>query len=314
MPPTHRLAAPDGWPLAVHEPWPAPSHARDPPIPVLHALALCGRAYQPALAALATSRRVLFLDLRGHGDSVRKIADDGDAPAWATTSTALWNALASDVASVVASLHLTPCDVVAHSLGGGAAALAASRHGIVWRRAWLFEPPRWPLVVGRDGRDLASDNARFAAAAAAVDVTFASVDEAEALLSIAHPFKWFDARVRAAFCGHGGLRVDGSTVALTARPSVVAAVAVALMGEGGAPRDDDYSAMGGGLAVGVGPERGGVTSFLRSGAIAAAEGAGARLVNVAVSPAAAGHYGVLVDPIGVGREIAGWVDAGVAKL
>lgn len=313
MPTTHRLAAPDGWPLAVHEPWPVPSHARDPPILVLHALALCGRAYQPALAPLTTSRRVLFLDLRGHGDSVRRNDDDGDdAPAWATTSASLWSALASDVAAVVSALRLTPCDVVAHSLGGGAAALAASRHDVTWRRAWLFEPPRWPLVGGGDGRDLASDNARFAAAAAAVDVTFTSVDEAEALLAMAPPFKWFDARVRAAFCRDGGLRVDAasSAVTLSARPSVIAAVAAALMGEGGAPRDVHYGAMGGGLVVVVGPERKGVTSFLRSGAVAAAAGAGARLVSMAVSPAAAGHYGPLVDLGGV----VGWVGGGVSKF
>lgn len=312
---THRLTASDGWPLAVHEPWPPPAHPIHPPLLAIHALALCGRALAPALAPLAATRRVLLLDMRGHGQSVRADDSDDSPPPWATTSTALWRALASDVVSVVTSLALHPCDVFAHSLGAGAAILAARTRP--WRRAWLFEPPLWPLVDTGGGRDPAADNARFVRASAAADMSFDSLDDVEALLQVAVPFKWFDARVRSAFCApDGGVRptTSGNGLILAARPAVVAAIAAAFNDEAGAPHDADYTAAGRGLVVGVGPPRGGMTTLFRSCALAAAGAARARVVEVEVEPGEAGHYGPLVDPDGVGRAIEAWLGGVESKL
>ena len=316
---THRVHVP-GAVLAVHEPWPPPPAPAHPPLLVLHALALCASAYAPAVAGLAGERRVLLLDMRGHGASAGDgggAADGGDA-AFASSSASLWRTLADDVATVVATLSLTPCDVFAHSLGGGAAVLAAPRAR--FRRIVLFEPPRWPLVAAHARTDLAADNARFAAAAAALEgVTFPARDDAAAALALAPPFRWFDERVVAAFVDGGGVRpaADCDGVALAARARVVAAVAAALFNERGAPCDADYARLpadGSTTTIVVGPDRGGLTAFLRAGALAAAAACGRAAVAVDVVPGAGGHYGPLVDPDGVGRVVEGVLGGPTARL
>lgn len=85
-----------------------------PPLVLIHGLTDTRRVWDPLLAPLAASFRVLSVDLRGHGESF-----DG-APYDALT-------LASDVHEVVEHLGVVDPLVIGHSLGGFVATAYASR-------------------------------------------------------------------------------------------------------------------------------------------------------------------------------------------
>lgn len=99
-----------------------------PPLVLLHGLCDSHRTWLPVAPALAGSRRVLLLDLAGHGESSRP-----DAP-----YTLDWHA--NVVGSWLAELGLTEVDLVGHSYGGGVAQwmLLGHRHRI--RRLGLEAP------------------------------------------------------------------------------------------------------------------------------------------------------------------------------
>jgi pimeloyl-ACP methyl ester carboxylesterase len=79
------------------------------PLVLLHGLCDSHRTWLPVAADLARSRRVLMLDLAGHGESSRP-----DAP-----YTLDWHA--NVVGGWLAQLGLTNVDLVGHSFGGGVA-------------------------------------------------------------------------------------------------------------------------------------------------------------------------------------------------
>ena len=80
-----------------------------PPLVLLHGLCDSHRTWLPVAPALARSRRVLLLDLAGHGESSHP-----DAP-----YTLDWHA--SVVGSWLAELGLPEVDLIGHSYGGGVA-------------------------------------------------------------------------------------------------------------------------------------------------------------------------------------------------
>ena len=244
--------------LAAHELVLAESPG-DRSLLVLSALGLCSLAYRPLAEAFVKAstndafdpddaapsprpappryRRVVFLDLRHHGESTTTTEEDDDdetpssSPALSWTKEALWETLAADLEAAVKSLSSfsaspsrpspppPPPDVLAHSLGAGVAALACARAPRLFGSLFLFEPPFYPLVSaaaveaageegGREGggkqRDLAKDNASFAAAAAAASaLSFGSREDASSLLEFAPPFKWWHPGCRRAFVEHG---------------------------------------------------------------------------------------------------------------
>ena len=225
---------------------------------VLHALGLCSLAYRPFAEAFveeasrwsiddgdpdandvpsppppprAAYRRVIFLDLRHHGESTAEEGTEAegrsDSLAWAKDS--LWETLASDLVAAAKSLLRLrfsetsssspspppPLDVLAHSLGAGIAALACASSPELFGSLCLFEPPFYPLVAPtatakeggkekKQSRNLAADNAAFAASAATASaLSFSSRGDALSLLELAPPFKWWHAGCREAFVEHG---------------------------------------------------------------------------------------------------------------
>lgn len=205
--------------LAAHElSWAAESPRGDKKsLLVLSALGLCALAYRPLAEAFVKAsssssigyRRVVFLDLRHHGDSTNEDEETPSSLAWAKE--ALWETLAADLEAAVESLHFSPPpDVLAHSLGAGVAALACARSPRLFGSLFLFEPPFYPLVAAAavekvsEKRDLAKDNASFAASAAAASaLSFESREDAAGLLEVAPPFKWWHRSCRRAFVEHG---------------------------------------------------------------------------------------------------------------
>lgn len=96
-----------------------------PPLVLLHGLCDSHRTWFPVAPSLARSRRVLMLDLAGHGESSRP-----DAP-----YTLDWHA--SVVAGWLAALDLERVDLVGHSFGGGVAQWMLLQHGGRIRRLGL---------------------------------------------------------------------------------------------------------------------------------------------------------------------------------
>ena len=96
-----------------------------PPLVLLHGLCDSHRTWFPVASALARARRVLMLDLAGHGESLRP-----DAP-----YTLDWHA--GIVAGWLAALGLDQVDLVGHSYGGGVAQWMLLEHGSRIRRLGL---------------------------------------------------------------------------------------------------------------------------------------------------------------------------------
>jgi 3-oxoadipate enol-lactonase len=91
----------------------APQHADT--VVLLHSLALDRRVWRPVVGALAESRTVVVVDLRGHGES----ADDADFTV---------EDMADDVARTMAELGRDRAAVVGMSMGGSVAQAVAIRH------------------------------------------------------------------------------------------------------------------------------------------------------------------------------------------
>lgn len=304
---------------------------------MLSALGLCALAYTPFAEAFnkASSRdgdaddarsprpryrRVVFLDLRHHGDSK---ADSSSPNALSWTKESLWETLSADLRAATRSLGFSsPPDVLAHSLGAGVAALACASAPELFGSLFLFEPPLYPLVAAADGgvgeRDLAGDNASFAAAAAAASaLSFGSRDDASAVLEIAPPFKWWHPSCRRAFVEHGLKRGGGEEggekseeLVFSCGGRALAALASGLLtsrSASGGPSRETYRALGrqrGDRAVVISysaEPRSDVTAFLRAGAVAAAEAAAAGAAPEAgeASPSSSCSSPSSSDPAGV---------------
>jgi pimeloyl-ACP methyl ester carboxylesterase len=92
------------------------SHGTGRPLVLLHGGLGAIEMFGPNLPALAAGRRVIAVDLQGHGRTA-----DIDRP----TSVP---AMADDIAALIAHLGVGPCDVMGYSLGGGVALQTAIRH------------------------------------------------------------------------------------------------------------------------------------------------------------------------------------------
>ncbi len=100
----------------------------------LHATGFCALTYRHLLQRLGPQRRVVALDLRGHGHT--------SLPARAGLLTH-WNGYADDVADAIAQLGAgqpAPRLIAGHSMGGTAALLALARRPSVAQSLLLIDP------------------------------------------------------------------------------------------------------------------------------------------------------------------------------
>lgn len=280
---TFHAVAP-GVSVAAHELEFSQSRGEEKSLLVLSALGLCALAYKPFAEAFIDAssrdgndpddgapslsapsyRRVVFLDLRHHGES--KTEDESSPSYLAWTREYLWDTLSADLRAAVRSLNFPPSsppDVLAHCLGAGVAALAAAPAPGLFGSLFLFEPPFYPLVAaapvaeeeeGKGRRDVAKDNASFAASAAAASaLSFGSREDAFSLLEVAPPFKWWHESCKRAFVEHG-LRRGGEgeggekrseELVFSCGGQALAALASGLLtSSGGGPSRETYRALG----------------------------------------------------------------------
>jgi pimeloyl-ACP methyl ester carboxylesterase len=99
------------------------------PLVVVHGGFGTVEASGDVLDRLATRRRVVAIELQGHGRT-----RDVDRPF-------TWDALADDVAALVRHLDLGPADLMGYSLGGGVCLRAAIRHPELVRRLVVVAAP-----------------------------------------------------------------------------------------------------------------------------------------------------------------------------
>jgi pimeloyl-ACP methyl ester carboxylesterase len=104
-------------------------HGSGEPLVLLHGGIGAGRQFAPILPALTAGRRVITVDLQGHGRT-----PDADRPLQAEL-------LADDVAALIAHLGLQQADVAGYSLGGLVALRVAIQHPGAVRRLVLVSVP-----------------------------------------------------------------------------------------------------------------------------------------------------------------------------
>ena len=139
----------------------------DPPVVALHGITGHARTWDDEAGLLATTRRVLVLDQRGHGDS--DPAPDGDYSD---------EALLGDLVAFVEALGLRRCSLLGLSLGGRVAINFAGRHPAQVER----------LVVVDIGPEIApAGRARVGALMAGAPERFETVQDAIAHMRANNP-------------------------------------------------------------------------------------------------------------------------------
>lgn len=126
----HVVRGATGVPIAVHE-----LGGDGPPLLVSHATGFCARVYRALAEQLAGQRRVLGVDLHGHGLTP------------STGQTVTWDRLGDDLLAVVDDLGLHGCDGFGHSMGGAALLFAEHRRPGSFRSLFLYEPIVFPDAV-----------------------------------------------------------------------------------------------------------------------------------------------------------------------
>ncbi|NNM72924.1 alpha/beta fold hydrolase [Enterovirga aerilata] len=107
----------------------------------LHANGFNGRTYRTILEPLASERRILAVDQRGHGRTT--------LPAEPRSGRRSWDDLAADLVAILDRLDGPPVTLAGHSMGGTASVLAAVQRPDRVRRLVLFDPVilPWPVTM-----------------------------------------------------------------------------------------------------------------------------------------------------------------------
>lgn len=128
-----------------------------PPLVLLHCVGTDSGMWTPQMAAFRAERRVIAVDLPGHGDSAETLAEPG------------MESFADEVAATLAGLGVERFDLVGLSLGGMVAAAFALKYGerlnrLVICDARLDAPPDyvalWDRLIARveqEGMDMVAE-------------------------------------------------------------------------------------------------------------------------------------------------------------
>ena len=164
--------------------WRAKPGNHEPPLLIAHATGFHGRAYS-AIAEHFPDRRVLALDLRGHGQSEGEPIDN-------------WRTLSDDVIALLDHLNIRRAVGVGHSMGAHTLLQCASEQTDAFSRLVLFDPVILAPEFYADSDALRTSDAPHPAIRRKRD--FASADAMMERFAARDPYNLFDARVFADYC------------------------------------------------------------------------------------------------------------------
>ena len=175
----------DGVRVAVHE-----FGGSGPLLAIVHATGMHAHSYRKVAHGLTDIRRVVGIDLRGHGDSETPDLD------------LAWTGMVDDCCALLDHLGAhDPIDFVGHSMGGcTVAGTELIRPGSV-RTAWLLEPIIWPEPV------VDQDNF-MATAARSRRRTFESFEAIIERYGSRPPFRGIDPEMLEDYVRHGFRQTD----------------------------------------------------------------------------------------------------------
>ncbi|MDF2732457.1 MAG: putative hydrolase [Desertimonas sp.] len=193
--PSWTVTSADGVEIAVYE-----FGGAGVPLLLAHATGFCATMYRPLGVELVDRFRIVALDFRGHGRSVRPPNDDFG-----------WGRMAQDVLAVVERLD-SPMAGFGHSMGGAALLLAEEQRPGTFESLFLFEP-----IVLPDDFSPARTN-YMAELARGRRSTFPSRDEASARYASRPPLNTMRADVLKAYIDDGFVDLPDGSVRLACKP------------------------------------------------------------------------------------------------
>ncbi len=205
--PTIHFAAVAGVKLAYHE-WHATPDNAEPPLIIAHATGFHGRCYS-AIAERFDGRRVIALDLHGHGQSEGGPVED-------------WRVIAAQVSGLLTQLGINGAVGVGHSMGAHTLTQCAADHPELFARLVLFDPvilaPEYyavesPLFTADEPHPTIRRKRDFDTPEAMIK-RFATRD----------PYDIFDRRVFEDYCRHGLVPTPDGRYELACSPEVEASL------------------------------------------------------------------------------------------
>ncbi len=197
-----------GCDLAYWE-WPGASESGGSPLVFAHATGFHGRVFDPIIERFP-ERRIISLDLRGHGQS-----EGGPIANWAE--------IADDIAAMLAHLDLSQVIGIGHSMGAHALLQAAHDHPHLFKQHILFDPTVLPPQFYELEQDLFTANNPHPAVRRKRE--FATVQAMMERFEDREPYSLFDRRVFANYCQYGLVPVaNGDGMELACSPEVEAGV------------------------------------------------------------------------------------------
>ncbi len=169
-----------------------------------HANGYNGRTYRSILAPLASSLRILALDLRGHGASTLPTMIEGRVG---------WPEMRDDLLALLAAEADGPVILAGHSMGGTTSLLAAAADPNVARALALFDP-----VFFEPRGDITGDNP-LADGAERRRAVFADKAAAVAAYTGRGGFRTWQAEQLADYVEAGFRELPDGTVTLTCAPT-----------------------------------------------------------------------------------------------
>lgn len=188
--------------------WRAKPGNQEPPLLIAHATGFHGRCYS-AIAELFPDRRVIALDLRGHGRSEGEPVEH-------------WRLFVDDVSAFLAQMHIRRAVGVGHSMGAHVLLQCASENPEAFSRLVLFDPvimaPEY-YQPAPDGESASIGNPTIRRKR-----DFPSPEAMMERFATRDPYNLFDDRVFEDYCRYGLTPREGGDYELACSPEMEASV------------------------------------------------------------------------------------------
>ena len=188
--------------------WRAKPGNHEPPLLFAHATGFHARTLD-AVGEHFPDRRVISLDLRGHGRSEGGPIDD-------------WRTMAADVNGFLDQLRIRRAVGVGHSMGAHTLLQCASEKPEAFSRLVLFDPVILAPEFYADAKALFTSEAPHPAIRRKRD--FESVEAMMDRFGAREPYSLFTPRVFEDYCRHGLRKSDGGGYTLACSPEMEASV------------------------------------------------------------------------------------------